>query len=189
MSERASMRINNATLRLKARLSREPTHEELASELNLDLPEFYKLYDSAISYELHSLDAPPPTYEGPATEAGDFYANRHSLETQLQRADSPYELALNTQLRAKFTQAVNHLDPQHREVFQLYYQQQLSVRTICKRLGKANRTVAKLLNNSLLQLSATINPSPVPPPTTQRHAQFQPIRPPCKPLSLALSTC
>ena len=170
--------IQVATHRLQGQLSRVPTHEEIAAELGLDLQAFYELYNELSSYDLCSLST-----------FNDSSAVGFVVLCPVAPTPTPYAITLRHELKAKIGKTLSSLDHQHQDVFRMHYEQQLSARVIAKRLGISARTADRLLEESVTQLTAAINPSRAARRVSARRAQAVPTTASYSTPALAYSFC
>lgn len=131
-------RANEASLRLRLILGREPSVEETAETLGMDLEESREL-----ARNLHNVFR--LTDDSREIDPGEVRA----LEATRHDAARPDILCERAQVRTVLRVAIDSLAPREREVISLYYLEEKSMKEIGRRLGIHTSRVFRVRNRAL----------------------------------------
>jgi RNA polymerase sigma factor for flagellar operon FliA len=131
-------RVAEAVLRLRVTIGREPTAEETAETLGMDIEESREL-----ARDLHNVfRLTDDSGEIDSSEAPAWAAYRHN-------AARPDNLREQAQVRNLLRVAIDSLAPSEREVISLYYLEEKSMKEIGRRLGIHTSRVFQVRNRAL----------------------------------------
>jgi RNA polymerase sigma factor FliA len=129
--------INNARESFASTHERQPSHEELAAEAGMTELELRDRLDQAALAEVGSLNRAVRTDESATIEQID------TLESSDRDAD-PIAHAERGEAKARFRKAFARLPKQQREVAVLLYVEEMTLRSIGKRLGVSESRVSQI---------------------------------------------
>lgn len=140
-------RIREAERALEAiagRLQREPTDEEVAAELGIDLDAYRQLLGAGVS--LVPLEAP----SGGATDLGEPAALEDAA------TPGPHQVLAARERRRLLADLIDRLPPRERQVLALYYREELTMREVGEVLGITESRVSQLHSGAVLRLRAAL---------------------------------
>jgi RNA polymerase sigma factor for flagellar operon FliA len=143
-------------------LGRQPTLEELADHMQLNVAQLLKSYGDA-SRVLISLDAPLP--------------NGESLYDTLPDDDpgvNPTAVLMESELHLSLKDALQTLPDRDRQLLSLYYVEELTMRDIGEVLGVSESRVSQMHAKAVIELRATMQRAQQRPANPGRPAAAQP---------------
>jgi RNA polymerase sigma factor for flagellar operon FliA len=141
-----SRKLIAATDRLSLRLGRQPTEEEIAREVGLELAALRKL--SSILRGLEAVDRQVPLGQDCA-ETSDL------IESAPARSDqSPLAQCLRSERRQLLAQAISNLSPREKQILSLYYFEQLTMQEIASILDVNSSRISQIHSAALAKLRA-----------------------------------
>jgi RNA polymerase sigma factor for flagellar operon FliA len=145
--------LDGAVAKLSLKLGRQPTDEEMAAEMGVDLTALHKL--------LGRLDA--LTMVGQQVAAGpDRSEERDLIETAPAKAeDDPFHQCLRTEMRERLTEAIGGLSGKEQQVVSLYYRDELTMKEIAKVLDIGESRVSQLHSGALSKLRTALEQASV----------------------------
>jgi RNA polymerase sigma factor for flagellar operon FliA len=139
--------IQEATKELWETLRREPTEEELAEHLSLDIKELRKaLQDSSIV--IVSLDTEMDL-------VGDYEGSLHEI-VEDQSLDKPLETIVEKELKGRLEEALTQLAEREQLLLSLYYYEGLTMKEIGTVLDISESRVCQLHAKAVMLLKATL---------------------------------
>ncbi len=138
-----AQRIADAQSSLRQQLGRDPSDEETAKDLNLDLGEFQALLSRVHPVTLIPLDAAP---EG--EEEGSSFAERLADV----KAKTSFEIIDRKEFAEMLRAAIGALPKQESRVLVLYYYENLMLKEIGKILGVSESRVSQIHTKAVLRL-------------------------------------
>lgn len=139
--------IRRVTTELWSNLQREPSDEEIAQSMNIDVESVHKgLEDS--SKVLISLDA---LFDQPDDREGDSHEVLRD-ETQL----DPSEIFSESDLRERLIGAIHLLSEREQQVLALYYTEELTYKEIGRILGISESRVCQLHSRAIINMKAAL---------------------------------
>lgn len=139
---RRSKQIETAIGALEQRLHREPTEEEIAAELGVDLEEYHEWLVEVRGLNLGSLE-----YHAPEEEGRDllrFVADKED--------DWPSKSLERAELKKLLATAISRMPYIERTVLGLYYQEELTLREIAQVVNLHESRVSQLKTQAILRL-------------------------------------
>jgi RNA polymerase sigma factor FliA len=127
------------------RLGRQPTEEEIASELAIDLEDYQRLLGSGLT--LFSLDSP-------ATGHPDGLTPLDSLEDGA--SPNPFLSLAAKERRAILGRIIAGLPERERHVLSLYYYEDLTMHQVGQALGVTESRVSQLHSSAVLRIRAAL---------------------------------
>ena len=144
---RQGRRLEQAVLDCKARLGRDPTEPEIASELEITLESLHRLLGDLRGLDVGSLqaDANDPR--------GDEFAaqNRPAADWE-----DPYHLALRSEMSSLLAKAIGELPHREREVLALYHFQERTMKEVGAVLGIGESRVSQVHTAAVIRLRARL---------------------------------
>ena len=141
-----SRKLNAASEQLSLRLGRQPTEEEIAHEVGLELAALRKLASTLRGLE--SVDRQ-------VTSGQDRADTRDLIESAPAKPEeSPLALCLRSEMRQHLTQAMSNLSPREKRILSLYYVEQLTMQEIASILGVKSSRISQIHSAALVKLRA-----------------------------------
>ncbi len=151
-SRARSRRLIGARDRLQARLQRPPTPGEVAGELGLDLPAFWRWCD-----ELGARS--PATATGDAAGVDEGRAGSQVYEPATAPDQLPDHWMMREEKTARLRAAVDQLPERERRVLALCYFEELTMKQVGAALGVTESRICQIRQRALGRLRATLTPS------------------------------
>jgi RNA polymerase sigma factor FliA len=153
---RQARRLEQAILRCKARLGRDPSEPEIAAELEVSLDNLQHLRGDLRGLDLESLQS---TAEDGGGEPPDARARSEE--------DDPYQQALRSEMTALLDLAITELPAREREVLALYHFQELTMKEVGEVLRIGESRVSQIHSAALGRLRARLLEIVAKPPQTK----------------------
>jgi len=132
--------------RLFSSLNRMPTDEEIATELDISVDEYYQLTDSLGSMFLFSIDA---TTEGEDSSRDFSNALSDGYDSDVERH--------KTQLKDGLIESIQKLPEKERLVISLYYYENLNLKEIGNVMGVSESRVCQIHSSAVSKLRSLVN--------------------------------
>ena len=136
--------LEKACITLEQRLGRDPTEEETASELNLDMDEFHKLLD-----EIKGISFLPENIH-------DFIRENRESHTFCSGSDELLEATYREEIRIHLAQAIAGLAEKEQIVLSLYYYEELTMKEIGAVLGYTESRISQIHTKAVLKLKTRL---------------------------------
>jgi len=162
---RQARRLEQAISRCKARLGRDPSESEIATELEVSLDNLQHLRGDLRGLDIESLQS---TAEDHAGEPPDSQARSEE--------DDPYQQALRSEMNSLLELAITELPPREREVLALYHFQELTMKEVGEVLRIGESRVSQIHSAALSRLRARLLEIVAKPPQTQTQTQTATVR-------------
>lgn len=137
--------IEKACISLEQRLGREPTEEEIALEMKMEMDEFHKLMDeikgiSFLPENIHDI----------------IHENR---ETNMLTSDSEelFNAAYREEIRRHLAEAIAALAKKEQIVLSLYYYEELTMKEIGATLGYTESRISQIHTKAMLKLRTKLS--------------------------------
>lgn len=141
--------IAESIQQLSARLGRQPTQEEIAKDVGMELDE---LQGTLADLDGLYLVGQQVDFEDDAT------GNQDLIESAPSRGgDNPFELCLDGEARAQLKAAVEKLSEREQLILSLYYHDEMTMREIAEIVGVAVSRVSQIHAASLVKLRASLD--------------------------------
>ncbi len=160
---RKGREVDDAVARLEIQLGRQPSEQEIADELKIDLQELYSLLTKLDGLYLVSQQV---------SAAFDRSETRDLIENAPSRAEDSFDICLRGETSELLAKAIAKLDERSQKVLSLYYKEELTMKEIALVLEIAESRVSQLHSAALLKLRtsmqkklsprATVTSAPVP---------------------------
>jgi RNA polymerase sigma factor for flagellar operon FliA len=137
--------VEKACLNLEQRLGRDPTEEEIALELNMDLDEFHKLLD-----EIKGISFLPENIHDIVRE------NRESHMLSY-NTDDLFDAAYRVEIRNHLAEAITGLAEKERLVLSLYYYDELTMKEIGAAMGYTESRISQIHTKAMLKLKTRLS--------------------------------
>jgi len=134
--------VKQAMQELSQTLGREPTDEEVADELGMDIEDYRQLLANVQTRNALSLDT---TFEGEDSDS--FYAVYEN-----QDIEAPDQELLKTELVARLKDKIGQLNERDRLILTLYFYEDLTMKEIALLLELSEARISQLIGKILLQL-------------------------------------
>jgi RNA polymerase sigma factor for flagellar operon FliA len=139
--------INEATQKLQGALHRNPTDEELAAELEIDVEELQDLRT-----ELNGL-----YLVGQETQSSFDGEGTHDLiDSAPSSWENPFELYVKAEEREKLIAAIADLSEREQLILSLYYREELTMKEVAEVVGIAISRVSQIHSAVLTKLKRTL---------------------------------
>ena len=160
--------ISSSIASLASKLSRQPTHEEIAADLNMELSELQNTMT-----ELDGL-----YLVGQQSDSdGDSSVSYDLIESAPSRGgDNPFELCLQGEMKEQLALAISQLSEREQLILSLYYEGEATMKEIAEIVGVVVSRVSQIHSAALMKLRSAmqhLNDNPAPKKETERPA---PIR-------------
>jgi RNA polymerase sigma factor for flagellar operon FliA len=141
-------RLERELMSLSHQLGRDPTGEEIASALNLEMEDYYQMLAEVHSYAFMSLDESWQDDEG----------NNVSLLDMLEDTSSanPQNQLIKRQVVESLGEAINMLPEKEKLVITLYYYEELNLKEIGEIIGLTESRVSQLHSQAILRLRSKL---------------------------------
>ena len=136
--------VEKACVNLEQRLGRDPTEEETAAELNLDMDEFHKLLD-----EIKGISFLPENIH-------DFIRENRESHTFCSGSDELLEATYREEIRIHLAQAIAGLAEKEQIVLSLYYYEELTMKEIGAVLGYTESRISQIHTKAVLKLKTRL---------------------------------
>ena len=143
-------RVEAATAALRSALGRTPADSEIAASLGIELPLLQRWMNDFRS--LVRICALPPAGQEPSSD---------QAEGPSARTPRPDEVLMRMQLKQKLQLAMASLPGRHREVVQMYYEGDHTMREIGQRLGVNESRVSQIHKAALCRMQKALSESGV----------------------------
>jgi RNA polymerase sigma factor for flagellar operon FliA len=129
---------------LEHRLGRNPSSEEVASELGISLVEYFNLLDDVHAFTFISLDDSWEDEDGHPLCLADVLCENE--------ARSPQQQVIMMQLAEALGQAIEALPEKERLAVTLYYSEDLNLKEIGETLGLTESRISQLISQAMVRL-------------------------------------
>ncbi|MFZ0945779.1 MAG: FliA/WhiG family RNA polymerase sigma factor [Syntrophobacteraceae bacterium] len=136
--------VEKACVNLEQRLGRDPTEEETAAELNLDMDEFHKLLD-----EIKGISFLPENIH-------DFVRENRESHAFCSGSEELFEATYREEIRVHLAQAIAGLAEKEQLVLSLYYYEELTMKEIGAMLGYTESRISQLHTKAVLKLKTRL---------------------------------
>lgn len=145
--------VDGAMAKLALKLGRQPTDEEMAAELGIELTALHKL--------LGRLDA--LTMVGQQVASGQDRSEELDLvETAPAKTeDDPFHQCLRTEMRDRLAKVIAELSQKEQHVVSLYYREELTMKEIAKVLDIGESRVSQLHSSALNKMRTALEQASV----------------------------
>lgn len=141
-------RLEREVTILEHRLGRNPTGEEVAGALNIDLDEYYTLLDDVHVFTFISIDDSWEDDEGGSLSLADVLCESESR--------NPQQQVMRMQLAEALGQAIENLPDKERLAVTLYYSEDLNLKEIGETLGLTESRISQLLSQAMVRLRSKL---------------------------------
>ena len=139
-----SRNLNAASERLSMRLGRQPSEEEIAHEVGLDLRALRKLATT-----LHGLES----VDRQVAFGQDHAETRDLIESAPAKSEeNPFAQCLRSEMREHLTQAMSNLSPREKQLLSLYYVEQRTMQEIASILNLKRSRISQIHSAALAKL-------------------------------------
>ena len=136
--------VEKASITLEQRLGRDPTEEETASELNLDMDEFHKLLD-----EIKGISFLPENIH-------DFVRENRESSAFCSGSEELFDATYREEIRVHLAQAIAGLAEKEQLVLSLYYYEELTMKEIGAVLGYTESRISQIHTKAVLKLKTRL---------------------------------
>jgi RNA polymerase sigma factor FliA len=146
-------RLDELVAKLSLQLGRQPTDEEMAAEMGIELTALHKLLG-----RLDNL-----SMVGQQVSFGPDRNEEHDLveSAPADPEDDPFHQCLQTEMRERLAQAIAGLSSREQQVISLYYREELTMREIAVVLDIGESRVSQLHSGALAKLRLTLEEASV----------------------------
>ncbi len=141
-----SRKLNAASEQLSRRLGRQPTEEEIAHEVGLELADLRKLAST-----LHGLES----VDRQAAFGQDRVDTRDLIESAPAKSEeNPFAQCLRSEMKQHLSQAMSNLSQREKQILSLYYFKQLTIHEIASMLDLNSSRISQIHSAALMKLRA-----------------------------------
>jgi len=164
---RKGREIDEASARLELQLGRQPTEQEIADELKIELKELYDL--------LFKLDGLFMVSQQ-VSAAYDRSETHDLIENARSQSDDSFDICLRGETSEHLAEAIAKLDERSQRILSLYYREELTMKEIALVLEIAESRVSQLHSAALLKLRTGLQKklSPRQPAAVKQPATVKP---------------
>ena len=137
-------RLEREVVSLEHRLGRNPTGEEVANALNIDLNDYYAMLDDVHVFTFISMEDSWEDDEGSPLCLADVLCESESR--------NPQQQVMKMQLAEALGQAIETLPDKERLAITLYYSEDLNLKEIGEALGLTESRISQLLSQAMVRL-------------------------------------
>jgi RNA polymerase sigma factor for flagellar operon FliA len=145
---RKGREVSESISRLANQLGRQPTEEEIAADLKIEVSELHKL--------LRRLDGLHIVGQTTGSKFDDSEPQDIIANTPANEDESPFELCLQGERSDYLTQAIGTLSPKEQMVISLYYREELTMREVAEAMDLAESRVSQIHSVAIAKLRAAI---------------------------------
>lgn len=145
---RRARRVEEAHRKLSLELSRAPSENEMAKELEMPLAEFQHLLGELDSLEVGSLRVASP-WDGKEEDLCDYLPNAPE--------DTPFFRCLHSEMRELLTRVIAELPDKEQQVLALYYFEELTMREVGAVLGIGESRVSQIHSLAVVRMRARMD--------------------------------
>ena len=147
MLRRKGREIDEAVARLEVQLGRQPSEEEIAGELKIDLKDFYTLLSKLDGLFLVSQQV---------SASFDRAETRDLIESAPSSNEDSFDICLRGETSELLAEALAKLDERSQRVLSLYYREELTMKEISLVMEIAESRVSQLHSAALLKLRTSL---------------------------------
>ena len=144
---RKGREIDEAVARLEVQLGRQPSEEEIAGELKIDLKDFYTLLSKLDGLFLVSQQV---------SASFDRAETRDLIESAPSSNEDSFDICLRGETSELLAEALAKLDERSQRVLSLYYREELTMKEISLVMEIAESRVSQLHSAALLKLRTSL---------------------------------
>lgn len=145
---RRSREIADAIWRLQAKLGRQPSETEIASEMQIDPERLCKLVSQIDGLRLNGQQV---MVSGDGAESLDIIESAPNLGDP-----DPFDLCLASERNAHLAEAVSRLTEREQLILSLYYREELTMKEIAEVVGVALSRVSQILTATIQKLRISL---------------------------------
>jgi len=146
---KASVDLDTASNKLYTELGRQPTHDELATEMGLTTEQLDHVMQQTYSFNLLS-------YEEVVWQKMSNVGTVYDIVSD-NTSDSPDSRLMENELREQLAKAVDSLGERERTVISLYYYEKLKLKEIADVLGVSESRVCQIHSAAIIKMKQTMN--------------------------------
>ncbi len=165
-------KVEAARSKLAGKLSRAPTVEEMAGELNVPLDEYYRVEQKVSEAALLSLEDLSIASEAEWEKAQEEFSNYPFRD--------PLTFVEGKDLVEKLTSAIDQLPERERMVVTLYYHEEMTLREIGEIIGVTEGRVCQIYGQALGRLKGALGEGALEPKPKKSAAEAAKNRSPVK---------
>jgi len=159
---RKARQLEEAHSRLCSELGRNPTEQEMAQHLGLDLHGLQLLLGEIDGLEVGSLRVVSPR-DGVEEDLCEYLPD--------DREETPLRVCLRSEMKELLTRAIEELPEKERQVLALYYFEELTMKEVGAVLGVGESRVSQIHSMAVIRLRARLaEMTTMPPPTADSDA-------------------
>lgn len=137
-------RVEKEVVTLGHQLGRNPTSEEVANALNIDLEAYYEMLDDIHVYTFINIDDSWEDGEGNSLCLADVLCESEDK--------NPQQQVMGMQLAEALGAAIDQLPEKERLAVTLYYNEELNLKEIGELLGLCESRISQLLSQAMVRL-------------------------------------
>lgn len=137
-------RLEKEITSLEHRLGRNPTGEEVAGALEIDLDSYYQMLDDVHVYTFINIDDSFDDQDGNSLSLGEVLCDSYEK--------NPQQQVMSMQLAEALGGAIERLPEKERLAVTLYYNEELNLKEIAGLLGLCESRISQLLSQAMVRL-------------------------------------
>jgi RNA polymerase sigma factor for flagellar operon FliA len=151
---RQSRRLEESHAKLRMGLGRNPTEPELALEMEIPLPELYKLLSEINTLEIGSLRI-VSAVDGKEEDLTEYLSS--------DKDESPLVQLMRSETRDRLLRAISELPEKERQVLALYYFEELTMKEVGAMLGVGESRISQIHSMAVFRLRTKMGELTAPP--------------------------
>jgi RNA polymerase sigma factor for flagellar operon FliA len=152
--------ITDAIATLQGKFGRQPTEEEIADEMELDIGRLRKIMANLDALNISGQERVATSERTESLDLIESAPNLHDPD--------PFDLCLQGEMKEHLAEAISHLSEREQLILSLYYREELTMKEIAEIVGVALSRVSQIRQAAVVKLKqalAHLNSRPIPPPT------------------------
>lgn len=137
-------RLEREIISLEHQLGRNPSSEEVANALQMDLESYYEMLDDVHVYTFINIDDSWDDHDGNSLCLADVLCESEDK--------SPQQQVISMQLAEALGMAIEKLPEKERLAVTLYYNEELNLKEIGELLGLSESRISQLLSQAMVRL-------------------------------------
>jgi RNA polymerase sigma factor for flagellar operon FliA len=148
---RLQRRAEDAIVRLRQRLGREPEMEEIAADLGITIDEYDRMLDDLRTTEVAVARA---------SDEGEY--GQSLIDLAIDTDQGPYVQLERRELKQRLAEALRQLPERERQILALSYVEELTLSEIGRVFGVGESRVSQLRTQAIVRLRSFMRPVPSP---------------------------
>ncbi len=145
---RRGREIADATVRLQARLNRQPVEAEIAEEMHIEIDQLRRI---AAQLDVLQVAGQQVATSNDQSDTMDIIESAPNLDDP-----DPFELCLEGEMKVHLAEAISKLTEREQLILSLYYREELTMKEIAKVVGVALSRVSQIRQAAMIKLRESL---------------------------------